>query len=179
MSDVLAVTAQPVSIPFIDPQGRSSVYTPDFLVHYRLGNRSYEDYPRPLLVEVKPAKAWRANWRAWAGKWKAARQFAHVQGWQFRIYDESRIRDQTLQNIRFLERYQRMEFAVEESRWIIDNLQKMGATPFHYLLSRHFMGAYRVNGVAHIWHLLASRKIECDMSRPLSDQTELWVSSYA
>lgn len=179
MSDVLAVTAQPVRIPFIDPQGRSRVYTPDFLVHYRLGNRSYEDYPRPLLVEVKPAKAWSANWRAWAGKWKAARQFAHVQGWQFRIYDETRIRDQTLQNIRFLERYQRMEFAEEETRWILDNLQKIGATPFHYLLSRHFMGAYRVNGVAHIWHLLASRKIECDMSRPLSDQTELWVSSYA
>lgn len=179
MQDVLDVTPQPVSIPFIDALGRPNIYTPDFLVHYRLGDRSYDDYPRPLLVEVKPAEAWRNKWRTWAGKWKTARQFALSQGWQFRIHDESRIRDQALQNIRFLERFQRMDFATDESQWIVSNLREMGATPFHYLVSRHFMGVYRANGIAHIWHLLASRQIECDINRPLSDQTELWVPCYA
>lgn len=178
MLDVLDVTPQPVGIPFIDAQGRPNVYTPDFLVHYRLGDRSYDNYPQPLLVEVKPADIWKTNWRTWARKWKAARRFARSQGWQFRIHDESRIRDQTFRNIRFLERFQRMEFAVEESQWILGNLRQMGATPFHYLLSRHFMGTYRANGVAHIWHLLASRQIECDMHRPLGDKTELWVPDY-
>lgn len=177
--DVLDVTPQPVGIPFIDAQGRSNIYTPDFLVHYRLGDLSYNEYPKPLLVEVKPAAAWRDNWRIWASKWKAARCFARSQGWQFRIHDESRIRDQVYQNIRFLERFQRMEFVTEESRWIIANLREMGSAPFHYLLSRHFMGAYRANGIAHIWHLLASRQIECDMNRPLGNHTDLWVPNHA
>ncbi|MFC5429477.1 heteromeric transposase endonuclease subunit TnsA [Paraburkholderia denitrificans] len=179
MLDILDVTPQPVRIPFTDAQGRPNIYTPDYLVHYRLGDRSYDDYPRPLLVEVKPAEAWQTNWRIWASKWKIARQFARAQGWQFQIQDESRIRDQTFQNIRFLERFQRMHFASEESQWIVGNLRQMGSTTFHYLLARHFMGAYRANGVAHIWHLLANRRIDCDMSRPLCDQTELWVSDHA
>ncbi len=179
MRDVLDVTCQPVRIPFIDPLGRPNFYTPDFLVHYRLGDRCFDDYPRPLLVEVKPLEAWRAKWRIWAGKWKTARKFARSQGWQFRIYDESRIRDQAFRNIRFLERFQRMQFVAEESQWIVNNLRDMGSTPFHYLLSRHFMGAFRANGVAHLWHLLAIREIDCDMSRPLSDKTELWVPDRA
>lgn len=179
MLDVLDVTPQPVGIPFVDTQGRENIYTPDFLVHYRLGSRTYDEYPQPLLVEVKPAEKWRANWRTWAEKWKTARSFARTQGWQFRIHDESRIRDQTFQNIRFLERFQRIQFAEEESQWIVANLRQMGATPFHYLLSRHFMGNYRANGIAHIWHLLACRQIDCDISRPLSDQTELWVPDHA
>ncbi len=176
---VLDVIAQPVRIPFVMPtSGRSYSYTPDFLVYYRLGNRSYSDYPRPILVEVKPEAEWRKRWRDWLPKWKAAWRHAKEQGWEFHIYDESRIHDQAFENIRFLERYKRMQFPVEESRWVIDNVRRMGASPFHYIVARHFMGIYRAEGIAHIWHLLATRQLDCDISRPLNDQTELWVPSH-
>ena len=69
-SDVLAIISQPVSIPFTT-NGRSYKYTPDFLVYYRLGDRHFEDYPKPMLVEVKPETEWRKNWRSWLPKWKA------------------------------------------------------------------------------------------------------------
>ncbi len=172
---ILDVIPQPTQIPFTGANGQTYTYTPDFLVYYRLGNVPYGDYPKPVLVEVKPEKEWRKHWREWLPKWKAAWRCAKEQGWEFHIYDESRIRDQALANIRFLERYKRMQFPVEESRWVIENIRQMGSTPFHYILARHFIGLYRAEGIAHIWYLLAARQLDCDISRPLNEFTELWV----
>lgn len=174
---VLDIIPQPCQIPFTTKNGRKHIYTPDFLVYYRLGNRAYPDFPRPVLIEVKPELEWRKHWREWLPKWKAAYRFAQDRDWVFHIQDESRIRDQTLANIQFLERYKRMNFPLEESLWVISNLREMGSAPFHFLLARHFMGIYRAQGIAHLWHLLATRQLECDISRPLNDQTELWVTT--
>jgi hypothetical protein len=174
-SAVLAVISQPVQIPFVGVNGRSYTYTPDYLVYFRLGNRHYDDYPKPLLVEVKPEKEWRKNWREWLPKWKSAYRHAKEQGWAFHVHDESRIRDQAFENIRFLERYKRMQFPVEESRWVVENVRQMGSAPLHYILARHFMGMYRAEGIAHIWHLLSIRQLDCDISQPLNDATEFWV----
>jgi len=176
--DVADVIAQPCQIPFFDPGTRRSyLYTPDFLVYYRLGNRHYEDYPKPLLVEVKPAAEWRKHWRRWLPKWKAAWRYAKEQGCTFHIHDETRIRDQAFQNIMFLERYKRMQFAAEDSAAVLETVQQMGCATMDYLLARHFMGIYRAQGIAHVWHLLAMRQLECDISRPLGDFTELWMPS--
>lgn len=172
---VLDVISQPVQIPFVASNGQTYIYTPDFLVYYRLGNAFYSDYPKPVLVEVKPEGEWRKHWREWLPKWKAAYRYAKEQGWEFHIRDESRIRDQAFQNIRFLERYKRMQFPVEESRWVVENVRQMGGVPFHFVLARHFMGMYQAEGIAHIWYLLATRQLDCDISRPLNDLTELWV----
>jgi len=163
---VLDVISQPVQIPFIGNNGQEYVYTPDFLVYYRPGK-----YLKPLLVEVKPGVEWKKHWREWLPKWKAAYRYANEHGWEFHIHDESRIRDQTLANIRFLDRYKRMQFPVEESRLVIENIQQMGSVPFHCILARHF------TGIAHVWYLLATRQLDCDMTLPLNDFTELWVSS--
>ncbi len=171
---VLDIVPQPVRIPF-EAGGRVHHYTPDFLVYYRLGNRMPGDYPKPMLVEVKPSGDWRANWRKWLPKWKAARRHARDAGWSFRICDESRIRDQTFDNIRFLERYKRMSFPAEESEWVLATVRKMGSAPFHYILASHFNGIYKAEGVAHIWHLLSMRKLDCDMGHPLGDNTEFWM----
>lgn len=174
---VLDVIPQPCQLPFKGLDGRNYTYTPDFLVYHRLGNVEYCDYPRPVLVEVKPEKEWRKHWREWLPKWKAAWRYAKEQGWVFHIQDESRIRDQALQNIMFLERYKRMQFSAEESRWLIENIRQMGSAQFDFIIARHFMGLYRAEGIAHVWHLLATRQLDCDITRPLNDATRLWVST--
>lgn len=176
--DVLDVVPQPVAIPFTGINGQSYTYTPDFLVYYRLGDRHYENYPKPMLIEVKPEQEWRKHWRKWLPKWKAAWSHARHQGWTFHIHDESRIRDQVFNNIRFLERYKRMSFPMEETRAALTSVRDMGASTPDYLLARHFMGMYRAEGVSHIWHLLATRQLDCDMSRPLNEFSELWIPDY-
>jgi hypothetical protein len=175
---VLDVVPQPVSIPFRGINGQTYTYTPDFLVYYRLGDRSYGDYPKPVLVEVKPEKEWRAHWRQWLPKWKAAWRYAQTQGWEFHIHDETRIRDEALKNIRLLERYKRMSFSPEESATVVETVKRMGCVTADYLLARHFMGIYRAEGISLIWHLLATRKLDCDISRPLNPLVELWVVDY-
>jgi hypothetical protein len=38
------------------------------------------------------------------------------------------------------------------------------------------MGAYRGVGISMLWHMIATRLLECDISQPLSDLIEVWVS---
>lgn len=175
---VLEVIPQPIQIPFIGRNGQTYTYTPDFLVYYRLGNMCYGEYPKPILVEVKPRAEWKQHWREWLPKWKAAYRYAKTQGWEFHIYDESLIRDHALENIRFIDRYKRTQFPIEETQCVIDSVRQMGGAPIHHLLAKHFMGIYKAEGIAHIWHLLATRQLDCDISLPLNDFTELWVPTY-
>lgn len=174
---VLQVIPQPVQIPY-EMGNRTYIYTPDFLVYYRS-----DDYPwgcglKPLLVEVKERRELKENWPKLKPKFRAALHFAKQNGWDFRIHDESRIRDQVLHNIRFLCRYKRMGFDASESQHILSNLKLMGQAPFHHLIARHFCGKPDVAvGISHIWHLLATGQIECDMRFPLTNDTVLWVPS--
>lgn len=174
---VLDVVAQPVEIPFTAANGQTYTYTPDFLVYYHVGNQLYGDHPKPVLVEVKPETEWRKHWREWFPKWKAARRYARERGWEFRISDESRIRDQALTNIRFLERYKRMQYPEKDSRCVLNTVSELGVSTFDYLLTRHFMGNDRAEGIPHLWHLLASRQLDCDISKPLHELTSLWIPS--
>lgn len=175
---VLDVIPQPVEVSFRGRNGQQYTYTPDFLVYYRLGSRSHVDYPKPMLVEVKPEEQWRSNWRDWLPKWKAAYRYALEQGWRFRIFDEGRIRDCALKNIRYLERYGRMMFDQQDSEHVMNTVSQMGTCSVDYLLSRHFTGIYQSQGLAHIMHLIAIRKLDCDITTPLSNTTELWVPHY-
>lgn len=172
--DVQAIIHQPVSIPFVTG-GRTYTYTPDFLVYYRLGDSHFEDARKPMLVEVKPEGEWRNNWRKWLPKWKAAWRYANEQGWSFHIFDESRIRDTGFENIRFLERYERMEFAPEDTDWILKTVREMGYAPVHYLLALHFCADFRAVGISHLWHLIATRRLQCDIRLPLNNFLEVWV----
>ncbi|KPY37779.1 hypothetical protein ALO49_102014 [Pseudomonas savastanoi pv. retacarpa] len=167
------IISQPVSIPFIT-NGRTYKYTPDFLVQYQLGDRDIDDWPKPMLIEVKPEAEWRQNWRVWLPKWKAAWRYANQQGWSFHIHDESRIRDTALQNIKFLERYERMTFAPEDSDWILSTVREMGVAPVHYLLALHSCARYRGEGISHLWHLIATRRLACDIRLPLNNFLEVW-----
>lgn len=172
---VLKVVSQPCEIPFQAPSGRQYRYTPDFLVVYRGDSTLIQYQRRPLLVEVKPQDKWRRHWREWVPKWKAARRYAEEQGWAFRIFDEPRIRTPALANIQFLRRYRHSSFAAEESEWVIRTVRERGAVTVEYLLATLFPGIYAAQGLAHLWTLLAHRRLECDICLPLDNQTELWV----
>lgn len=167
---VVTVISQPLKVDFVSSGGRSYTYTPDFLVHFKECTGL-----KPMLVEVKPAEDWRKNWRLWLPKWKAARRYAAEQGWRFHVYDESRIRGLALQNIQYIERFKRAEFSAEETEAVIRTVADMGSAPFHYLVARHFTG-FETLGASHLFHLVATRQLDCDVSKPFDDFLELWVT---
>ncbi len=175
---VLDVIPQPVSIEFKAGNGRIRTYTPDFLVYFRLGNREYPTYPKPMLVEVKPRDEWKRHWRAWSPKWKAAITHAKQEDWYFRIKDESRIRDQALANIQWLRRFKRTQLDPCLTDEILEDLWQLGSAQASLLVSRHFGNHQCLDGFRHIWALLAQRHLQCDISRaPLHGSTELWVAT--
>lgn len=167
-ADVESVVAQPLKLPFTGRNGRSYTYTPDYLVRFDAATER-----RPLLVEVKMEEEWRAHWREWLPKWKAAWRFAQDRGWEFHIYDESRIRDYALQNIVYLERFVRMDAAPEVCEALLKTLQEMGHAPIHYLKTR-FFGHDPALGHTYICHLLATHQASCDITAPIDEFTIIW-----
>ena len=179
LTHVLDVIPQPTLLEWRDSRGRPQTYVPDFMVYFRLGTRSFENYPKPLLVEVKPRHLWRAHWREWLPKWKVAWRYARQEGAEFRIFDESRIRDQAFDNITFLERYKRMQFDEPDSAQILETVRLVDIVTMDYLLARHFPSDYsRAEGIAHIWHLLATRRLDCDIHQRIGLLTPLWIARH-
>jgi hypothetical protein len=170
------IVPQPCQIPFTGRNGQTFIYTPDFLVYFHTDNHPTGRSPKPQLIEVKPEAKWRKHWREWLPKWKAAYRYAKDRGWEFHIRDESRIRDQAFRNIRFLERYKRMHFPSDDSQALVQHLRQRGSTPVQSILSQYFKDP-QSRGTSHIWHLLAMRELECDISQPLNNLSELWVPS--
>ena len=168
--DVAEIIPQPVRIPFTTSDRRTHMYTPDFLVLYQPDDQAC---PKPILVEVKPTQHWREHWRRWMTKWKAARRHAREQGWVFKIYDESRIRDATLQNISFLNRYSRTHVTTEDSQQIFEILEHEEPIRLGSILDRHVC-TDRSKVAAYVWHFVATRVLDCDVSRPLDARTTLW-----
>ncbi len=149
---------------------------PRFLVYFRLGNRAPENYVKPILVSITEEQDWRLQRRKYSrSEWTAITRYSKEQGWRFKMYDESRIRDQSLANITFLDQYKKKDFPLEESKAILETVRFKGQIPLHYILAMHFGGLYRGQGIAHIWHLIATRALDCDIARPLRNTTEIWV----
>jgi len=167
---VVTVVSQPVKLEFVARNGRKYSYTPDFLVHHSLRSSR-----RPMLIEVKPEEEWRENWREWLPKWKAAWRFAAERGWCFHISDESRIRGVALQNIQYLERFKRADYLDVDLDAVVRTVAEMGIAPFQYLLARHFSG-FEAMGASHLFHLIATRQLDCDIREPFTDSLELWVA---
>nr|WP_042121011.1 TnsA endonuclease N-terminal domain-containing protein [Pseudomonas japonica] len=165
--DVLHAISQPVTLDFVARNGKAYTYTPDYLVrfHSHTGRR-------PMLVEVKPEEKWRKYWREWLPKWKAAWRYARQQGWDFHIYDESRIRGQSLKNIQTLERYRYADYAQVDLDAIVRTVALKGFASVDYLTALHFQGDEAL-GQSHVLHLIATRQLDCDISGTLSGSLQV------
>jgi len=166
-ANVIDIIPQPVVISFVK-NGRTYPYTPDFLVYYSQENQS--KVLKPTLVEVKPRSELRQHWNDWRSKFRHAYRFAKSQGWEFKIYDESRIRDQVLENIRFLERYKRMQFSPETSQPVKQAIRDLGNTSL-----KEFLNSYKSDVTSLIWHLAATKQLDCNIKEPLNQNTHLWM----
>ncbi len=129
-----------------------------------------------MLVEVKYREEWQREWREWLAKWAAIRRYAREQGWIFHVMDETRIRTPAFDNIMFLRRYDDLDVCPHQSAAILEDLSELGYVSIDYMLAKHFPGSFRMQGIAHLWHLLATRQLDCDICDPLNDNTTIWVA---
>lgn len=175
-SIVQEIVAQPVQIPFTGRDGEQSVYTPEFLVHYRSETYSWAHGPRPMLVSVTSQDVLRDQWPLLKPKFKAARRYAKAQGWDFNIHDEDRICDCVLDNTSFLARYRSMAFDSADSAWMCEFLRLRGEISVDHLVASLFASfTGRATGIAQLWHLVATGEIQCDLEWPLCNTSRVWI----
>ena len=167
LPSVEKIITKPVCIS-ITENDATSIYSPDYLIHFNDGRRS-------LLVDVKPKSQWQAHWKEWKEKWKAAMAFAKENDCVFHIYDEDKIYHSAFLNIHFLQRYKQLQCDPEDIRAVLSQVELMGITNIDYLLARFFGGSlYRGQGLRIIYHLLVNKQLTCNWFEPMTEFTEVW-----
>ncbi|HFF5130218.1 Tn7 transposase TnsA N-terminal domain-containing protein, partial [Acinetobacter baumannii] len=119
-NNVIDVIGQPVVIPYITELGNQSTYTPDFLVQFSSSNcDDFEDFPVPMLIEIKPKKKLVEDWDKLKPKFRAAHRFAADKGWKFKIISETRLYDQYWENINFLKKFRRSHVGAVDQQLLL------------------------------------------------------------
>ena len=166
--DYSSYQAQPVWVPYVNLKGKSSRYPPDGLVRWR------SDRP-PLLVEIKYRADCAGLWRELRRKFRAARQFAASNGWEFRVLTEEQIRGQRLTNVRFLSGYRSRKLDDTARDAILGELadHDMSIRSLTEVLSAKGMAA--TSTIAYAWVMVARGLLSIDMEVPITADTVLRV----
>jgi hypothetical protein len=164
---------QPVKIPFkkgIKP------YVPDILIHY-LPN-SFGETRQPVLGEVKHTDDLKKHKVKYASKFEAASCFASERGWEWRIFTEKDIRTPYLDNLKFLREYHSAEPEASLQQEVIGYLQDVrGSVTLESLLQKLCPTEDRVLHIAPaIWHLVATKRIAVNLTKPLTMKSKLSLS---
>ncbi|ABB33261.1 TnsA endonuclease [Geobacter metallireducens RCH3] len=152
--------------------GKEVSYTPDCLVKFLDGKP-------PRIVEVKSQEELDKKAEDLERRFSLARNHVEGQGGEFVIINEKDIYDDALANYRLIYRFVKPPPNIETKRkLIIGILEHAGPLPLRDLLKS--LGEDRI-AQAHftraIWHMLYTREIEADLSKPISHSTILRISN--
>ena len=172
------VIEQPLTIEYVNHNGRNVTYTPDFLVDFKEAEASLLKRPRkPLLIEVKPREKLQKHFAELKPRFKIAMRYARENDMVFKIYDESKIRTPYLKNIIFLKRYKRLTYKEEDRSNILAYINSSGSLTIEATIEYLFISKEQKSmGLGHIWNLLANKILLCNFSKPLNKQTIVWVN---
>lgn len=172
------VTEQPLTIEYINHNGRAVTYTPDFLVDFKEPEASIlKKLRKPLLIEVKPREKLKKHFEEFKPRFKIAMQYAHANDMIFKIYDESKIRTPYLKNIIFLKRFKRLTYIEDDESNILTYVNSEGSITVEAVIEYLFISKEQKSiGLGQIWNLLANKKLLCNFSKILDKQTIVWVN---
>lgn len=174
--NVLRYDEQPVSIEYKDMNNKKRTYTPDVLIVYRNDIVPAKDM-LPMLCEVKPAEKIQKNMAEYEEKFNAAREYSKKKGWIFKILTEREIRTDHLENVKFLNRYRRMDVSGDDQDLIINAIYEMRETnPESLLLALSYNKWRRAELLPCLWHLISMRMIGSDLNMPLTMQSRIWTT---
>lgn len=160
-----------------DPKGKLRDYTPDAVIEMLPGEDGSPG--ATILAEVKPDFApdddrpvarlpRRESPEENELKWKAASLFAARQGWTFRVYRESDIRNDYLNNVKFLLRHVERPPIEHGREALLDALQRLGPTPLGRLVEEVSPSVEeRARVYPTLYRLIATQEISVDLTKKL------------
>jgi len=161
---------QPVTINFLDSDGRQRKYTPDGLINFL----PTQNLPS-ILVEIKHRADFRKDWKTLLPKFRAAKAYCLSRNWKFEVLTEVEIRTPYLENIRFLWPYRSRTIEpgirgkILEILWDLDECD-----PELLACALSSSPSNRAAMIGPIWHLVATGSIGCDLSEPITMKTPIW-----
>ena len=177
--EVLWYQSQPVKIEYVDALGKARTYTPDLLVTYKAipQNRGEPAVTRkPLLCEVKYRVDLIKQRELLKPKFRAARDYASANNYEFRAMTEREIRTEYLKNVQFLWSYRFAEFHQRHYEKIDMVMHEMEETdPATLLEACYASKTLRGEGLWTLWCMIARSWIKCDLNKPLNMQTRIWM----
>jgi hypothetical protein len=165
---------QPVKIEYTDSQGRPRHYTPDLLLSF---HPEFAPDRKPMLCEVKRREDLRANWPELKAKFRAARRLCRERGWEFRVFDEHRIRTARLRNIQFLWRYKHSPSYDELDEPIAEAMRHYDKTRLKDIIDNYFeTPTQKGQAIWTFWGMVAHGWILFDMDEPITPDTLFWLA---
>lgn len=166
-------TPQPLTIEFLDRDGRTRNYTPDGLIHFKPDSTG--SFQPPVLFEVKYREDFRKLWKVLLPKFRAAKKYSLGEGWRFEVFTEREIRTPYLDNVKFLwpfvERVPLPEVCsrILQTLWDLDE-----ADPDLLLCALCHDAGNRARLIPSLWHLVAVGAIGCDLNTRLTMRSLIW-----
>lgn len=161
---------------FIDE--RIQFFRPTYLIHYRTDIGPAKEFP-PTLCEIIPREDLRKNWSELIAQYKACIQFCKENGYRFKIITEKEIYNDYYHNAFILNKYNDKKVDVEFSNFelLLNLIDKVNHTTIDKLV---LMGSNEKTKKAEllytIWYLISNNYILCNLSKPISGKSEIWVN---
>ncbi len=168
------VITQPVTISYVDDEGKARRYTPDVLVRYRRDSTSTEGI-KDLLCEVKYRDELAEKFQELRPRFKAAIRYARSQGWRFKIFTDRQIRTPYLFNARFLLPYREIETGTHSLDRIRCALSVLNESSPGSLLSTISRDKFEQAAlIPALWHLVSNFSVGVDLEQPLTMASRIW-----
>ena len=173
--DVLEYEVQPTRIPRMDFKGKPRFFTPDVRIVYRPEAAS-SWRGKTLIVEVKCLQDLKDGKNNILNKMRAGISWCRKHGAIFKVFTETHIRTPLLQNARFLLPYRRNIPENKEMRCLLDGLCLSGGSSANVLIETVSSDKEeRLRFLSILWHLVSTGHVWADLSRPLTQETPLWI----
>lgn len=168
--DVVRYEVQPVTIDWMDPQGKVRSYTPDVLVEF------IPELKRPpWLCEIKYRSTLQKEWPELRPRFRQSIRYAKAKGWRFHLVSEIEIRTPYLANVRFLQPYRERSAPDSSIAIILQALAHQPAGTVAELLNALSSDPYQqAELLPTVWHLVANFRIGVDLDSPLNMDSLLW-----
>lgn len=165
---------QPITIHYNDAKGAPRRYTPDLLIHFGTDDKPIRP---PQLCEVKYREDLVANCGQLRPKFRAAQAYCRERGWEFKVFDEHRIRTPRLANIQFLWRYKNStECGTYYDEIMCEMLEMRGSIQMLPLLERMYpTSKRRGEAIWAWWTMVVQGAIQCDLDKPITKSTLFWI----
>lgn len=168
--EVESFEVQPISIEWIDGNGKNRSYTPDTLAFYTSNSK------KPTLFEVKYRSELKSDWQQLKPKFKAALAYARHRGWAFKIMTEKEIRTPQLENAKFLLPFVNRGPQVEDDMdMLAESLRQIQKTTPTLLLNKIYQDEWnKAKLLPTLWYLVGTHQIGANLNQKLTMASEIW-----